>query len=67
MKSPDDKCYIYYEEPDAHYGFKTLVACISDGRIVETGGYSEQEAKELIAGMMPEKEEIEKIIKNKKG
>lgn len=63
LRSPDGKCYIYYEEPDAHYGFKTLAACISDGRIVETGGYSEQEAKDLIAEMMADEEEIAKTIR----
>jgi hypothetical protein len=63
VRSPDDKAYIYVEEPDAHYGFKILVACISDGRIVEIGGYSEAEARMLIDEISPYKEELEHILK----
>lgn len=48
LGSPDGKRYIYLEEPSTHYGFKTLVACISDGRIVEVCGYTESEAKAFI-------------------
>ena len=49
LGSPDGRRYLYLEEPSTHYGFKTLVACISDGRIVEVCGYTEQEARALIA------------------
>lgn len=48
LGSPDGKRYIYLEEPSTHYGFKTLVVCISDGRIVEVCGYTESEAKAFI-------------------
>lgn len=63
LRSPDDKFYIYYEEPSAHYGFKTLVACVSDERIVEVCGYSENEARDLIAEIINFKDEIEIMIK----
>lgn len=52
LRSPDGKRYIYVEEPSAHYGFRTLVSCISDGRIVEVCGYTENEAKALMAELM---------------
>lgn len=63
LRSPDEKFYIYYEEPSVHYGFKTLVACVSDERIVEVCGYSENEARDLIEEMKNFKEEIEIMIK----
>lgn len=62
LRSPDEKAYIYFEEPDIHYGFKILVACITDGRIVEVGGYSEEEAYALIEEMKPFTSEIERIV-----
>ena len=49
LRSPDGKRYVYVEEPSTHYGFKTLVGCLSDERIVEVCGYTEQEAKDLMA------------------
>lgn len=61
-RSPDEKAYIYFEEPDIHYGFKILVACISDGRIVEIGGYTQEEAHGLIEEMKPYRKELEQIL-----
>ena len=61
-KSPEDKHYVYCEQPDSHYGFKTLVACITDGRIVETCGYSEKEAKEILAEVMKHKGRLDELI-----
>lgn len=65
-RSPDDKAYFYVEEPDCHYGFKTLVACVSDGRIVELCGYTEKEALSLIEEVKPYKEELEQILSQKR-
>jgi hypothetical protein len=62
LRSPDEKVYVYVEEPDAHYGFKILVACISDERIVEMGGYSEEEALAIIEEVKPYKKELELIF-----
>lgn len=62
LRSPDEKAYFYVEEPDIHYGFKMLVACISDGRIVELGGYTEEEALALIEEVKPYKGELEQIL-----
>ena len=61
-KSPDGKHYVYCEQPDIHYGFKTLVAGITDGRIVETCGYTETEAKEIIAEVVKYKDDIDELI-----
>lgn len=52
LKTPEGKKYIYCEQPDEHYGFKTLVACMTDGRIVETCGYTEDEAKKIVNAIM---------------
>lgn len=62
LRSPDEKTYFYVEEPDIHYGFKILVACISEGRIVELGGYTEEEALALIEEVKPYKGELEQIL-----
>lgn len=53
---------IYSEQPDEFYGFKAMVACISDGRIVETCGYTLDEAKKIMSEIMKEKEEIKSLI-----
>lgn len=63
LRAPDDKFYIYCEEPSVHYGFKTLVACINDERIVEVCGYSEKEAKDLLAEILNFRDEIEITIR----
>lgn len=58
--------YKHFEQSNrlfVHYGFKTLTACISDGRIVELGGYTEKEALDLIKEIMPYKEELEQLHK----
>lgn len=44
----EDKVYIYIEIPDAYYGFKELVACITDKTIVSFIGFSKKEAESLI-------------------
>jgi hypothetical protein len=54
------------EEPDRHYGFKMLVACISDYRIVEVCGYSEEEALSLIDEIKPYKEELKQILSQRR-
>lgn len=66
LRSPDDKVYVYVEEPDAHYGFKILVACISDGRIVEIGGYSEEEGLKIIEEIKPYKKDLESVFTEKR-
>ena len=66
LRSPDEKAYIYFEEPDVHYDFKILVACISDGRIVEVSGYTEEEALDLIEEMKPYRKDFEQILAEKR-
>lgn len=61
-QSPDGNHYVYCEQPDSHYGFKTLVACITDSRIVETCGYTEAEAKKIITEIMKHKDELDELI-----
>ena len=55
---PDGKIYVYCEKPDPHYFFKSIVACISDGRVVETCGYSLEEAQAVVPTLLSEKQEI---------
>lgn len=62
LKTPGGKKYIYMEQPDSHYGFKTIVACLSDGRIVETCGFTLEEAKNIAKEVIKEQEYIEKMI-----
>lgn len=59
---PDNKVYIYSEQPDEHYFFKSIVACISDGRIVETCGYTENEAKNVLNEILKEKDGIVNFV-----
>lgn len=47
---------------DEHYFFKSMVACISDGRIVETCGYTEQEAKEILDEIMKDMDGIREVV-----
>ena len=65
-KMPDGKQYVYCEQPDEHYVFKTIVACITDGRIVETCGYSKMEAEEIIKEVLKEKDNLCEIILDNK-
>lgn len=46
---PEGKHYFYTKQPDPRYGAKTIVACYSDGRLIESCGYTEEEAKELVS------------------
>lgn len=54
LKTPENKKYIYMEQPDSYYGFKTIVACITDGRIVETCGFTLEEAKAVVKEVIKE-------------
>ena len=62
LRTPEGKQYVYCEQPDEHYGFRTLVACISDERIVEACGYSEEEAKSIVFEVIKYKDELMKLI-----
>ena len=63
---PDEKMYVYCEQPSEHYFLKSLVACISDGRIVEVCGYTEKEANLIIEEILKDKDELERrIIENR--
>lgn len=65
-KMPDEKMYVYCEQPSEHYFLKSLVACISDGRIVEVCGYTEKEANLIIEEILKDKDELERrIIENR--
>ena len=67
LRTPENKIYIYTEQPDEHYFFKSMVACISDGRIVETCGYTEQEAKDILDEILNDADGIlEMILENRK-
>lgn len=41
----DNKYYAYVEESDSYYGFKSLIVCLLDGKIIENRGYSDIEYK----------------------
>ncbi len=45
--SLDGKTYVYSEEPSVERCFKTLLVCLTDGRVVENGGYTFAEAEAL--------------------
>lgn len=51
----NNKTYIYSEQPDEYYGFKYLIACLSDRRIVEICGYQGQELINICEKLMIEK------------
>lgn len=44
----DNKYYAYVEEPDSYYGFKSLIVCLLDGKIIENRGYSDIEYKIIL-------------------
>lgn len=44
----DNKYYAYVEESDSYYGFKSLIVCLLDGRIIENRGYSDIEYKIIL-------------------
>lgn len=47
-KLVEDKVYVFIEIPDKYYGFKEMVACLTDKTIVEYIGFSKSEAEALI-------------------
>lgn len=44
----DNKYYAYVEESDSYYGFKSLIVCLLDGKIIENRGYSDIEYKIIL-------------------
>ncbi|ANU67457.1 hypothetical protein A4V01_00115 [Erysipelotrichaceae bacterium I46] len=44
----DNKYYAYIEESDSYYGFKSLIVCLLDGKIIENRGYSDIEYKIIL-------------------
>lgn len=44
----DNKYYAYVEEFDSYYGFKSLIVCLLDGKIIENRGYSDIEYKIIL-------------------
>ena len=44
----DNKYYAYVEESDSYYGFKSLIICLLDGKIIENRGYSYIEYKRIL-------------------
>lgn len=44
----DNKYYAYVEESDSYYGFKSLIVCLLDGKIIENRGYSNIEYKIIL-------------------
>lgn len=66
MQMPNDQIFVYCEQPDSYFGFKTLLACISDGRIIETCGYLEDEARAIMQEIMANKRQIIHMVETSK-